>query len=106
MGGMAKATFTVEVEYDPEVADVEALTAALNVLMENALAPGILDDLGNPMVGDFEPLDVPQDFSDPDKLKVECIDCKEAYTVSYREGQMWPPEACGKCGSVRIVVAH
>lgn len=41
-----------------------------------------------------------------DTLKVECVDCKNRYTVEYCEGAIWPPEACGVCGSVRIVVSH
>lgn len=41
-----------------------------------------------------------------EELDVECIDCGNRYTVSYRVGELWPPEACGECGGMRIVVGH
>lgn len=53
---MAKVTMTVEVEFNPEVTDSEALACALDALMETALStPGILDEYGNPRVGLFFP---------------------------------------------------
>lgn len=56
---MAKATFTVQVTYDPEITDPESLASALDTLMETALStPDILDDYGNPEVGEFYPQEV------------------------------------------------
>ncbi len=56
---MAKAKFTVEVEYDPAKTDPESLASALDTLMETALStPGIFDDYGNPTVGEFFTVEV------------------------------------------------
>ncbi len=55
---MAKAKFTVEVEYDTEVTDPESLASALDTLMQTATStPGILEDYGNPSIGDFLPVE-------------------------------------------------
>ena len=49
-----KTTLTVEIEYDPEITDSEALACAMDRLLETALStPDILDEYGNPKVGEF-----------------------------------------------------
>ncbi len=49
-----KSTLTIDVEYDPDITDDESLASALDRLMETALStPGILDECGNPQVGQF-----------------------------------------------------
>lgn len=54
---MAKAQFVVEVEYDAKKTDPDSLAEALDRLMETALStPDILDDYGNPRVGEFLPV--------------------------------------------------
>ena len=59
-----KAFLTLEVDYDPEVTDPEALANACDRLWKTALSrPDILDEFGNPRFGEFlvsEPL--PQQF--------------------------------------------
>jgi hypothetical protein len=51
---MAKATLTVEVHYNKRITDPESLATAMDRLLEMALStPGILDDYGNPRVGEF-----------------------------------------------------
>jgi len=58
---MATAKFIVEVGYDDSITDPESLVSALDTLVETALSfPGILDDYGNPAVGEFFPLPAPQ----------------------------------------------
>lgn len=55
---MAKARFTVEVEYDPGITEPESLASALDTLMETATStPGILEDYGNPSIGEFLPVE-------------------------------------------------
>ena len=62
-----KATFTVEVEFDPEITDDESIATALDRLMETILCtPGIFDDYGNPTVGEFYPLDAKVENFHPD----------------------------------------
>ena len=47
-------TLTVKVTYDPKITDPESLASALDTLMETALStPAILDEYGNPQVGEF-----------------------------------------------------
>ncbi len=49
-----KSTLTIDVEYDPHITDDESLASALDRLMETALStPDILDEYGNPRVGQF-----------------------------------------------------
>ena len=49
-----KSTLIIDVEYDPDITDDESLAVALGRLMETALStPGILDEYGNPRVGEF-----------------------------------------------------
>ncbi len=49
-----KSTLTIDVEYDPDITDDEGLAYALDRLMETALStPGILDEYGNPRIGQF-----------------------------------------------------
>ena len=49
-----KTTLTVEIEYDPAMTDPESLACAMDRLLETALStPDILDDYGNPKVGEF-----------------------------------------------------
>lgn len=49
-----KTTLTVEVEYDPSMTDPEGLACAMDQLLKTALStPDILEDYGNPTVGDF-----------------------------------------------------
>ena len=49
-----KTTLTVEIEYDPQQTDPENLACAMGRLLETALStPDILDEYGNPTVGDF-----------------------------------------------------
>jgi hypothetical protein len=49
-----KSTLKLDVEYDPGVTDDESLASSLDTLMATALStPGILDEYGNPHVGQF-----------------------------------------------------
>ncbi|MGA2259583.1 MAG: hypothetical protein ABSG53_33320 [Thermoguttaceae bacterium] len=51
---MAKTTLTLDIEYDPELTDPEGLASAMDRLMETALStPDILEEYGNPTVGEF-----------------------------------------------------
>ncbi|HBO44909.1 MAG TPA: hypothetical protein DD670_13470 [Planctomycetaceae bacterium] len=51
---MKKTTLLIDVRYDADVTDPDGLATALDRLLETALStPGILDDHGNPRVGDF-----------------------------------------------------
>jgi len=50
-----KAILEVEIEFDETVTDAEAVASALDSLMETALStPGILDEVGGPMVGNLQ----------------------------------------------------
>ncbi|NLX98375.1 MAG: hypothetical protein GXY83_19630 [Rhodopirellula sp.] len=54
---MKKTTFLIDVRYDPDVTHPDGLAAALDRLLETALStPGILDDHGNPRVGECIPI--------------------------------------------------
>lgn len=49
-----RTTLTVEIEYDPTLTDPEGLACAMDRLLETALStPDILDECGNPTVGEF-----------------------------------------------------
>ena len=49
-----KSTLTIDFEYDPDITDDESLATGLDRLMETALStPDILDDYGNPRIGQF-----------------------------------------------------
>src|SRR3989304_5720283 len=49
-----KTQLTLEIQYDPAVADPEGLASALDRLLETALStPGVLSEYGNPVVGEF-----------------------------------------------------
>jgi hypothetical protein len=49
-----KTTLTVEIEYDSRKTDPEGLACAMDRLLETALStPDILDDYGNPAIGEF-----------------------------------------------------
>jgi hypothetical protein len=49
-----KTILTVEVNYQPQYTDSEGLAGALDRLMETALSiPGILEEYGNPAIGEF-----------------------------------------------------
>jgi hypothetical protein len=51
---MAKTTLTLDIDYDPDQTDPEELACAMDRLLETALStPGILDDYGNPRIGEF-----------------------------------------------------
>jgi hypothetical protein len=51
---METCTLTIQVQYDPQVTDPEALASAADVLLETALStPGILDEYGEPQFGEF-----------------------------------------------------
>ena len=48
---MAKTTLTVDVEYDDQVTDPEALASAADRLMETVLStPGIMEEYGEPAI--------------------------------------------------------
>ena len=49
-----KTTLTVELEYDPARTDPEGLASAMNRLLETVLStPGIMEEYGDPKVGEF-----------------------------------------------------
>jgi hypothetical protein len=51
---MKKTRFVLEAEYDPAMTDPEGLATALDRLLETACStPGILEDYGNPTLGQF-----------------------------------------------------
>ena len=68
-----KATFTVEVDFDPEITDNESIATALDRLLETAMStPDIFEEYGNPTVGEFLILDakVENFFPDADGINV------------------------------------
>lgn len=51
-----KVTLTIEVGYDDDCTDPDALAVALDTLMETAAStPGILDEYGDVKIGEFFP---------------------------------------------------
>ena len=51
---MAKTTLTVDIDYDPDVTDPEALASAAHRLIKTALStPGIMEEYGDPHFGEF-----------------------------------------------------
>lgn len=47
-----KATLTIEIDFDPNVTDVDSVGEAVDTLLETAMStPGILDEYGNPGIG-------------------------------------------------------
>ena len=51
---MEKTTLTVDVEYDPELTHPEGLASAMDRLLATALStPGIMEEYGDPRVGEF-----------------------------------------------------
>lgn len=49
---MATAILTIEIEFDEKVTDADAVGVAVDSLLETALStPGILDEYGNPSIG-------------------------------------------------------
>lgn len=49
-----KTTLTVEIDYNPKKTDPEGLACAMDRLMETALSiPDVMDEYGNPKVGEF-----------------------------------------------------
>ena len=51
---MAKTTLTLDIGYDPELTDAEALSIAMDRLLETALStPGIMQEYGDPQIGEF-----------------------------------------------------
>jgi len=49
-----KTQLIIDVEYDPDITDPESLASAVDCLMKTACStPGILDDYGNPVFGEF-----------------------------------------------------
>jgi len=48
------AKLSIEIRFDPDITDAESLASAMDQLLETALStPGILEDYGNPALGDF-----------------------------------------------------
>lgn len=46
------ATLTIEIEFDPSITDADAVGVAVDSLLETAMStPGILDEYGNPSIG-------------------------------------------------------
>lgn len=55
---MKTCTLTIAVAYDETITDPESLATAADTLLTTALStPGILDDYGNPVFGEFLPSD-------------------------------------------------
>ena len=51
---MAKYTFTITAEFD-DAHDIDVIGGAIDTLLETALStPGVLDDLGNPQIGETD----------------------------------------------------
>jgi len=51
---MAKTTLTLDIEYDDEVTDPEALASAADRLLETVIStPGIVEEYGDPRFGEF-----------------------------------------------------
>jgi len=51
---MARTTLTVDIEYDPKLTDPEGLASAMDRLLETVLStPGIMEEYGDPRVGEF-----------------------------------------------------
>lgn len=54
-------TLKLDITYDPKLTDAESLANAMDILMDTALStPDILDDYGNPCVGEFYVLHDPE----------------------------------------------
>ena len=51
---MKKTTLQIEVEYDPQVTDPEALASAADSLLETATGLIPLDEYGSPKFGEFK----------------------------------------------------
>ena len=63
-----KTILTVEIQYDPAKTDPESLACAMDRLLETALStPDILEEYGNPRVGEFF---VASETATPPKLKI------------------------------------
>jgi len=59
---MARALIAVEVEYDPRITDAESVAGAVDALLETALStPGILDEYGDPTLGETQVIMEPAD---------------------------------------------
>ena len=51
---MTTAKLSIEIRFDPDITDADSLAAAMDQLLETTLStPGILEDYGNPALGDF-----------------------------------------------------
>ena len=51
---MATTTLTLDIDYDPELTHPEGLASAMDRLLETALStPGIMEEYGDPRVGEF-----------------------------------------------------
>lgn len=49
-----KSRLYVEIEFDDEITDAESMATALDQLMKTALStPGILEEYGDPEIGEF-----------------------------------------------------
>jgi hypothetical protein len=61
-----RTTLTLDIEYDPEMTDPEGLASALDRLLETALStPDILEECGNPSLGEFLVLADPCECEQP-----------------------------------------
>jgi hypothetical protein len=50
----AKTTLTIDIEYDPKVTDAESIASAMDALLKTAISiPGILEEYGDPKIGEF-----------------------------------------------------
>jgi len=55
-------TLQMTVRYDARVTSADAVTDAVNQLLENAMStPGVLDEVGDPTIGDLELVESLQD---------------------------------------------
>lgn len=49
-----RTILTIQIDYDPDVTDPEGLAVAMDRLLETAISiPGVLDEYGNPTLGEF-----------------------------------------------------
>lgn len=90
-------TLQVDITFNPRKTDAESLAIALDRLMETALStPGILDDYGNPEIGEF--------FILHDPMCDEGVELSEGGVIEWpdHEGVIRRRDRDGNCEEIRV----
>ena len=99
-----KSTLTIDVEYDPDITDDESLAVALDRLMETALStPDILDEYGNPRVGQFFVL--PAATAPPGANAAPAEDPSHRSLIAMCERVAGTADSWGECSDMREALA-